>query len=101
MNMAQSGPKRGGKREDGLVHFLALAYLGSVFFASRQHWLTARLARPIIRMGQQSLPVFLVSMALSYLGLMAFDQFGQEAGGRRRRVGFIAAKHTKPYTLGA
>ncbi|WP_051331559.1 OpgC family protein [Methylocaldum szegediense] len=59
-----------------LVHFLALAYLVTMFLRNREHWLQSRLAKAIIQMGQQSLPIFIVTMALSYVGGMMLDQFG-------------------------
>lgn len=62
-----------------LVHFLALAYLVTMFLRNREHWLQSRIARAIIKMGQQSLPIFIVTMALSYVGGMMLDQFGHTA----------------------
>lgn len=58
------------------VHFLALAYVATSLLKDRGHWLAGRAARPIVRMGGQSLPVFAVGMALSYIGGMVFDRFG-------------------------
>lgn len=58
------------------VHFLALAYVVRSLLKEREHWLAGRVARPILRMGSQSLPVFAVAMALSYIGGMVFDRLG-------------------------
>jgi hypothetical protein len=58
------------------LHFLALAYLITVLLRNREHWLHSGTARPIIEMGQQSLPIFIMTMALSYVGGMFLDQFG-------------------------
>ncbi|MGX2039979.1 OpgC family protein [Methylocaldum sp. MU1018] len=58
------------------LHFLALAYLATLFLRNREHWLNFRAVRPIVGMGQQSLPIFVVTMALSYIGGMMLDQFG-------------------------
>jgi len=58
------------------VHFLALAYVTTSLLKDRGHWLAGRTARPIVRMGGQSLPVFAVAMALSYIGGMVFDRLG-------------------------
>ncbi|RYU59310.1 OpgC domain-containing protein [Methylolobus aquaticus] len=59
-----------------LVHFLALAYLASVVFRGPQLWLSRPAGRLIVQMGQQSLPIFLLSMVLSYVGGMVFDLVG-------------------------
>ncbi|WP_139559035.1 OpgC family protein [Methylotetracoccus oryzae] len=59
-----------------LVHFLALAYLASVVFRGPQVWLTRPAGRLIVQMGQQSLPIFTISMVLSYVGGMVFDLVG-------------------------
>lgn len=62
-----------------LAHFLALAYLVTMLLRNREHWLHSRTAKAIIEMGQQSLPIFIVTMALSYVGGMMLDQFGHAA----------------------
>jgi len=59
-----------------LLHFLALAYLASILLADRERWLARWPARAIVRMGQHSLPIFLISMVLSYVGGMVFDLIG-------------------------
>lgn len=55
------------------LHFLALSYLVITFLRRRQHWLQTGLARTIIVMGQQSLPVFMISTCLSFLGGMLMN----------------------------
>ena len=62
-----------------LMHFLALAYLASVVMSGRERWLDSRPARLLVKAGQQSLPIFMLSMVLSYVGGMVFDQFGHGA----------------------
>ena len=59
-----------------LVHFLALAYLVSVAIRGREIWLSGPAGRLIVQMGQQSLPIFMISMVLSYVGGMVFDLAG-------------------------
>jgi hypothetical protein len=61
------------------VHFLALAYLMNHLFKRKEHWLQMALPRGIIRMGQQSLPIFLFCMSLSYIGGMVLDWTGRDA----------------------
>lgn len=61
------------------VHFMAVAYLVVHFFRGREKLLQGAVPRLIARMGQQSLPIFLVCMTLSYLGGMVFDQMGHDA----------------------
>ncbi|HYE35449.1 OpgC domain-containing protein [Methylocaldum sp.] len=58
------------------LHFLALAYLVMLFLRNRENWLNSKAVRPIVEMGQQSLPIFIVTMALSYVGGIVLDQFG-------------------------
>lgn len=55
------------------LHFLAMAYLVSSFMRTRQHWLQSKLARQIIAMGQQSLPIFMLGTCLSFAGGMLLD----------------------------
>lgn len=55
------------------LHFLAMTYLISNFMRSRQHWLQTGLARRIIAMGQQSLPIFMFGTCLSFAGGMMLD----------------------------
>jgi hypothetical protein len=61
------------------VHLLALAYLASLLFERKAHWLDMALPRWIARMGRHSLPVFLCCLTLSFLGGMALDRFGRDA----------------------
>lgn len=60
------------------VHLLALAYLMNQLFKWKPQWLTMGLPRWIIRMGQQSLPIFLCCMSLSYIGGIALDWSGRD-----------------------
>ncbi|MGY6276526.1 OpgC family protein [Methylomonas sp. MgM2] len=55
------------------LHFLAMAYLVNSFMYARQHWLQSKPAGLIIRMGQQSLPVFMFGTCLSCVGGMLLD----------------------------
>jgi hypothetical protein len=61
------------------VHLLALAYLMNQLFKWKPQWLTMGLPVWIIRMGQQSLPIFLCCMSLSYVGGIALDWLGRDA----------------------
>ncbi len=64
------------KNHEGILrylHFLAMAYLVASFMRTRQHWLQSNLARPIIIMGQQSLPIFMLGTCLSFVGGMLLD----------------------------
>ncbi|MCU0736238.1 MAG: OpgC domain-containing protein [Methylotetracoccus sp.] len=63
-----------------LIHFLALAYLVIVSLRYGEQWLQRTWAQSIVQMGRQSLPIFVVSMALSYVGGMAYDVVGHHAG---------------------
>lgn len=60
------------------LHFLALAYLMYRLSNWRPRWLTTALPRAIVTMGQQSLPIFLSSMVLSYGGAIVLDRLGRE-----------------------
>ncbi|OHX37309.1 hypothetical protein BJL95_21865 [Methylomonas sp. LWB] len=60
------------------VHLLALAYLMHRLCNWRPQWLSTALPLAIATMGQQSLPIFLTSMVLSYAGGIVLDQFGRE-----------------------
>ena len=59
------------------VHFLGLAYLAVAACKGREHLLNGRLAAPIVKTGQQALPVFLSGIALSFMGGMALDVYGR------------------------
>lgn len=58
------------------LHFMAVAYLVAHLFRGREKLLQGAVPRLIAKMGQQSLPIFLVCMTLSYIGGMVFDQLG-------------------------
>lgn len=62
-----------------LLHFAAIAYLGSRLLARLPRLGEVPVLRPFIVAGQQSLPVFLGTIVLSNLGAMAFDQIGTGA----------------------
>ena len=63
------------------IHFLAIAYVTVVLLKGHeQRILLSRWLRPVIKCGQQSLPVFLFSMVLSRLAGIALDQTGREIG---------------------
>lgn len=61
------------------IHFMALAYLALSFIEPyRERLANDPLARPIIRIGQQTLAVFLSSIAIAWtLGIM-LDAFGRD-----------------------
>lgn len=59
------------------LHFLALAYIVVTLLKGRIWLLQSRYARPIVKTGQQALPVFLLSMTLSYISGMLLDQMGR------------------------
>ncbi|MGF1475219.1 MAG: OpgC family protein [Geminicoccaceae bacterium] len=61
------------------LHFMALAYLAVCLLRGREHWLAVPVLAPIIKVGQQALPVFLTSMVLSRIGGMVFDVYGKSA----------------------
>lgn len=61
------------------LHFLALAYLMNQLFHWKAHWLRMALSRWIASMGKHSLPIFLFSTCLSYIGGMALDVAGHGA----------------------
>ena len=58
-------------------HFLCLAYLAIVFVKGREHLLEAAWARPILKVGQQALPVFLLNLWLAQLAGMILDMAGR------------------------
>ena len=62
------------------VHFMCLAYLAIVFVRGREHLLELRWARPVLAVGQQALPVFLLNLWLAQLAGMALDMFGRTTG---------------------
>lgn len=69
-----------GKTDFGFLrylHFLALAYLAVLLLKGREHWLLSRWVAPIVKVGQQSLPIFLTSMVLSYVAGMVLFAWGR------------------------
>jgi hypothetical protein len=61
------------------LHFLALAYAALWLANGHRAALRGRLAGPVVLVGQQSLAVFLWSMALAFVGGMLLDQVGRDA----------------------
>lgn len=61
------------------LHFLALAYIAVTAIKGREWLLRTRVAAPIVKTGQQALPVFLLSMSLAYVGGIFLDQVGRSA----------------------
>src|SRR5690606_7909607 len=60
------------------LHFLALAYLATALLRGREHLLLADWARPVVLVGRNSLPVFLLSMGLAQIAGMAADILGRD-----------------------
>jgi len=60
-----------------LIHFLCLAYLAIAFVKGREHLLEMNWAKPILKVGQQALPVFLLNMWLAQLAGMVLDVTGR------------------------
>ncbi|WP_253734491.1 OpgC family protein [Methylomonas sp. ZR1] len=60
------------------LHLLALAYVMYRLCDWRSQWLNWTLPRAVVIMGQQSLPIFLCSMVLSYAGGIWLDQLGRD-----------------------
>lgn len=58
------------------LHFLALAYLACSWFKRQPHFLQRLPAVWVRRAGEQSLPIFLLGMNLSYLSGMVLDELG-------------------------
>jgi hypothetical protein len=59
-----------------LIHFLALAYLAAVIVPIDAPLLKTRFARPLIRVGANSLPIFCLGTVLAILGQFTFQWFG-------------------------
>jgi len=59
------------------LHFLALAYLAVALVKGREAALLAGWARPIVTVGRNSLPIFLLSMGLAQVAGMVLDQIGR------------------------
>ena len=57
-----------------LLTILAMTYLIAHLVPKEAPWLRSRAARPLILMGQQSLPVFCAGIALSFLGRVALEE---------------------------
>ena len=69
-----------GKTNLGILrwmHFLCLAYLSVAILKGRERLLHRKWAAPFVKTGQQALPVFLVGIAMSFLGGMALDVWGR------------------------
>ena len=63
------------------LHFLALAYICVTLLKGREQILRHRYFKPLIKCGQQALPVFLLGMTLSWIGGIVLDQIGRDALG--------------------
>ncbi len=61
-----------------ILHFLALAYLAVWFVSRKPGLLESRLARPVIRVGQQALATFMSSMAVAWIMGMFLDVVGRD-----------------------
>jgi hypothetical protein len=59
------------------VHFLCLAYLTVTLLKGHEGSLRSRYAAPIVKSGQQALPVFLTGIAMSFSAGMALDVWGR------------------------
>jgi hypothetical protein len=59
-----------------LLHFFALTYLVVSLLRAAPDLITPRRAEPVALMGRHSLSVFLLGMALSFIGGIVFDQAG-------------------------
>lgn len=70
-----------GKTDFGILrylHFLALAYLALRIVAGRERHLLSRYAMPVVTVGRNSLPIFLLSMGLARIAGMLLDQIGRD-----------------------
>jgi hypothetical protein len=65
-----------------LVHFLALAYVAYSLVDPVAEWLSDRRLTPLLRIGRNSFPCFLIGLGLSMAGGVAFDIYG---------MGFLAS----------
>lgn len=63
-----------------LVHFLALAYICLSFLEGRRHWLESVFVKPIVKVGQQALATFLLSLSLGWAAGMLMDVLAGGAG---------------------
>ncbi len=62
------------------IHFMCLAYLAIAFVKGREHLLLAGWAKPILKVGQQALPVFLLNIWLAQAAGMVMDLTGRNIG---------------------
>jgi hypothetical protein len=60
-----------------LLHVFAAAYVVLVLIDPMKHWLAKTWAKPIVLVGQQSLPIFLFSTALTMACSILLDQIGR------------------------
>ncbi len=60
------------------VHFLALAYLVLCLLSGRERLLRAAVFKPIVKVGQQALAVFVTSMVAAQASGMALDVMGRD-----------------------
>ncbi len=78
------------------IHFLAIAYATVYLLYGREQVLLSAWGRPIMKCGQQSLPVFMFGMILARVAGMVLDVLGREiwivilvnAGGFGMMIGF-------------
>ncbi|MEM8811294.1 MAG: OpgC domain-containing protein [Pseudomonadota bacterium] len=61
-----------------LLHFLALAYVCLSLLEGRRHWLESVFVKPIVKVGQQALATFLLSLSLGWAAGMAMDVIGRD-----------------------
>jgi hypothetical protein len=62
------------------LHFLAVAYVTVRLLRGREPYLLSEPLRPIVKCGQQALPIFICGMVLSHIGGMVFDHIGTGFG---------------------
>lgn len=74
-----------------LLTILAMTYLIAHLVPKDAAWLRSRAARPLILMGQQSLPVFCAGIALSFLGRVALEEADGPAMQAAVNIGGAAA----------
>ncbi|MDJ0944749.1 MAG: OpgC domain-containing protein [Kiloniellales bacterium] len=60
------------------VHFLALAYLVLCLLSGRERLLRAAVFKPIVKVGQQALAVFVTSMVAAQVAGMVLDAMGRD-----------------------
>ncbi|GJL80398.1 MAG: membrane protein [marine bacterium B5-7] len=59
------------------LHFMAIVYIMVTLLQGRIWLLSTRIAAPIVKTGQNALPVFFLSMTLSFIAGMILDQIGR------------------------